>query len=463
MSKRVRTRDEIETDVLEKSGRRCCICYGLHNDLTVKQEGQIAHIDGHPENSTFDNLAFLCLRHHVRLDMKSNRAKGYKISEVKRYRDRLYTVVARMREQGEESAEEPPSEENTSHAQPLGSQARAELAWLEVPTGVVPLASPFYVERDADGHLYQQLERSGTITTIRGARQTGKTSLLVRGVDYARKREARVIYLDFQEVFGPSQLDSIDHFLKSLADAISDQAEVDLANVDSIWQSRLSPKAKMTRFVETTVLGITEDPVVLLLDEADVLLTKPFYNEFFGLIRSWHNKRAFDDRWGKLSMVLSISTHPSLLIDDISQSPFNVGLTIQLRDFSELQVRDLNARHGVPVKKDEIPAVMALLGGQPYLVRQALYILVERNISWHKLDEIAHLQDGPFAGHLRYYLELLYSDEELMNAMRKVVMEKTCSAGRSLLQLRSAGLVRREGQKRVCRYGLYEAFFRSQL
>jgi hypothetical protein len=33
-----------------------------------------------------------------------------------------------------------------------------------------------------------------------------------------------------------------------------------------------------------------------------------------------------------------ISTHPHLPITDVSQSPFNVGLRIQLNDFTKAQV-----------------------------------------------------------------------------------------------------------------------------
>jgi hypothetical protein len=58
---------------------------------------------------------------------------------------------------------------------------------LEAPGGVVDLESPFYVERRADARLKRELSRSGTTTTIRAARQMGKTSLLVRGVEHARQ------------------------------------------------------------------------------------------------------------------------------------------------------------------------------------------------------------------------------------------------------------------------------------
>jgi hypothetical protein len=97
MSQRKQTPRDIEADVLEKSGRRCCICQSLNGDFATK-DGQIAHLDGDPSNSKFDNLCFLCLKHHDDYDTKRSQSKGLTLTEVKRYRDYLYNKVAVMRE-----------------------------------------------------------------------------------------------------------------------------------------------------------------------------------------------------------------------------------------------------------------------------------------------------------------------------------------------------------------------------
>jgi len=82
---------DIETQVLQKSRRRCCLCWSLYGDATVKQ-GQIAHLDHDPSNCDFDNLAFLCLPHHDEYDTKRSQAKGFRPEEVKSYRNRLYAT-----------------------------------------------------------------------------------------------------------------------------------------------------------------------------------------------------------------------------------------------------------------------------------------------------------------------------------------------------------------------------------
>jgi len=84
--------DEVQADVLTRSRRRCCICFGLRQDLT-EMRGQIAHLDRDPANNEPDNLAFLCLDHHDRYDGRTSQIKGLMLPEVKLYRMALYEAI----------------------------------------------------------------------------------------------------------------------------------------------------------------------------------------------------------------------------------------------------------------------------------------------------------------------------------------------------------------------------------
>jgi hypothetical protein len=92
MARRKRTPRGTETEVLVRSRRRCCLCFGLEGDLGEK-EGQIAHLDRDPSNADMDNLAWMCFRHHDRYDSRTSQSKGLTVAEAKRYRDELYEVV----------------------------------------------------------------------------------------------------------------------------------------------------------------------------------------------------------------------------------------------------------------------------------------------------------------------------------------------------------------------------------
>lgn len=82
-----------QTLVLRQSRRRCCICFGLHRDDSVKK-GQIAHLDKDRNNNDPDNLAWMCLDHHDEFDSRPSQTKSFQLAEVKAYRAELYELYA---------------------------------------------------------------------------------------------------------------------------------------------------------------------------------------------------------------------------------------------------------------------------------------------------------------------------------------------------------------------------------
>ena len=83
----------VETQVLTKSLRRCCLCYGLNGEISQK-EGQIAHLDQDRSNHRPDNLAWLCFAHHDSYDSQRSQGKGFTEREVKTYREQLWGAIA---------------------------------------------------------------------------------------------------------------------------------------------------------------------------------------------------------------------------------------------------------------------------------------------------------------------------------------------------------------------------------
>jgi hypothetical protein len=123
MSNRPPIPESVQTDVLTKCRRRCCICFGLNHDLTEKC-GQIAHLDQNPSNHDPDNLAFLCLPHHDRYDGRTSQSKGLTITEVKIYRSSLWAAIER-------------NEHQQSGLPPITNPKQKEiLAWKDRPVSV---------------------------------------------------------------------------------------------------------------------------------------------------------------------------------------------------------------------------------------------------------------------------------------------------------------------------------------
>ena len=335
-------------------------------------------------------------------------------------------------------------------------------AALEAPAGAVRPQSPFYVERVADGQLRHQLAGQGTTTTVQAGRQTGKTSLLTHAINAYQGEQGKIIYLDFHlvdEVSGAN----LTSFLRFLSEAIAEQLDLDWEVADRYWQTARNPAQTFNRFLQQEMLQRFDQPVLLAIDEADLLLGAEYQKHFFALLRAWDSRRAFDADWRKLNLVMVISTHPYLLIDDVNLSPFNVGLTIRLKDFSPDQVADLNQRHGSPLKQKEVSTLMDLVGGHPYLVRQAYYSLVSEGLSLTDLTRVANSPDGPFGKHLLFYLHSLKKNPALFTAFQQLLRDQKLPDESLLERLAAVGLIQQEDEKWKARCGLYGEFFKQHM
>lgn len=90
---------DVQANVLVRSRRRCCICYGLNRDISIKQ-GQIAHLDQNAANAAEDNLAFMCLPHHDEYDSRTRQSKNLSQAEVLTYRDELHRDIVGLLDEG---------------------------------------------------------------------------------------------------------------------------------------------------------------------------------------------------------------------------------------------------------------------------------------------------------------------------------------------------------------------------
>jgi len=336
------------------------------------------------------------------------------------------------------------------------------LADLTAPGGTMRISDTLYIERDADAHLRRQLSRTGSVTTIRAGRQTGKSSLLARGIHSARQAGAQVVSLDLQRV-DTDDLTNSDQFLYYLGNYIVSRLRLDTSQVDRFWKLPLGAQDRLTALMEDVVLGTLTRPMILAIDEADRLLDTTFYSDFFGLLRSWHNSAAYEPAWEMVNLAMVISTEPYLLIADPNQSPFNVGLKIYLEDFTPSQWADLNARHGRPLSDGDLAAAHRLLGGHPYLARKALYTLVSEEMAWPAFAAVAAGDNGPFSDHLRRQLWLLHKRPELVTALRTIIRLQRCEDEDARFRLLRAGLIQASGDLCTMRCELYQIYFSDRL
>lgn len=331
--------------------------------------------------------------------------------------------------------------------------------------GAVPLDSAYYIVRPADVELRAAITRHDSVVLIKGARQIGKTSLLARGLKFARDNKAAVALSDFQK-FNSTNLENVGNLHLSLAESLADQLDLRVLPGD-VWDERRGPNVNFERFIRREVLGSVEGHLVWGLDEVDRLFAYPYASEVFGLFRSWHNERALDPTgpWSRLTLAIAYATEAHLFITDVNQSPFNIGTRLTLEDFWPDQVSELNDRYGRPLKdKAELDRFLRLLGGQPYLVRRGLHEMARRKITMAALEEKAARDDGIYGDHLRRILLLLARDPALTEIVRAILRGEPCPTPESFYRLRSAGLMKGTSQTDIRpRCHLYATYLTQHL
>jgi hypothetical protein len=331
-------------------------------------------------------------------------------------------------------------------------------------TGTIRLDSPFYVRRKEDEAVERCLARPGSTIVVKGPRQSGKSSLLARTHALSKGAGRRSVYLDFQ-TFGEPQLASLGATLQTLARRIARTLKTPIQPAD-VWDSDLlGEKESFAEFLTRAVLNGASSPVVLILDEVDRLFDRPYRGDFFAAVRGWHNNRATDEVWERLHLVLGHATDPALWIENLNESPFNVGDRLRLGDFTREQVADLNTRHGSPLRvAKEVDDLMELIGGHPYLIRQALYVLATERWSLARLREEAGKDTGPFGDHLRRHLWALLQSDRLRAVVVRIAKGGGCEDEGLFQRLLASGLVSGDSRSVArLRYALYQQYFPKHL
>jgi len=334
---------------------------------------------------------------------------------------------------------------------------------LEAVGGAVPLRSRFYIERSTDRDFAAAISRSDSIVLIKGARQMGKTSLMARGLDEARRTGAKVVLTDFQKL-NSGHLQTAETLFLALAEALGEQFEIE---PQPSWNPRRGPSMNFERFLRREILQNNLGRVIWAMDEVDRLFTCNFASEVFGLFRSWHNERSLEPEgpWQKLTLAIAYATEAHLFITDMNQSPFNVGTRLVLTDFTVEQVAELNQRYGLPLKTaEEVDQFFELLGGQPYLTQRGLHEMVAHELTFHAFSAVATQDEGPFGDHLRRILVSVAQEPVLCEVLQSVLAGRQSSAVSSFYRLRSSGIVCGESARDMrLRCRLYETYLSRHL
>jgi hypothetical protein len=198
----------------------------------------------------------------------------------------------------------------------------------------------------------------------------GKSSLMVRLMTrLAAERNARIASVDMAGDLGSP--DDLDRWYAGFLDLIA--FHLDLGHdIEDWWQarSRVTANARLLQFLRE-IAGGDQRPLYIFVDEVDASLKLPYSDDFFTAVRSIYNQRATVPEFRQLTFCLIGVATPSELIKDPRPTPYNIGRTIDLRDFDPERddLRPLYTAMSSDGVDGEslVSAVLAWTGGHPFL------------------------------------------------------------------------------------------------
>lgn len=332
------------------------------------------------------------------------------------------------------------------------------------PSGAVPLGSPFYLERTSYKEpIDREIRKPGALVRIKAPKEMGKTSLLMRVLDSAKQSGYRIVSLNLEQVDN-AILNDLNQFLRWLCANAARQLQLK-PQLDEYWDEDLGSKISCSSYFQDYLLKSITAPLVLALDEVNQIFEYPqVAKDFLPLLRSWYEEAKTLPVWQKLRLIVVHATEIYVPLQ-LNQSPFNVGLPIQLNPFSQEEVQQLASRYGLNwAEGQEGGQLMDLVGGHPALVQIALYHLCQDKITLAQLITTAAVSTGIYSHHLQRHWAVLQEQPELadalsatMNASEPISLDPTLA-----YKLSSMGLIKLDNNKATLRCQLYQQYFENQ-
>ncbi len=320
-----------------------------------------------------------------------------------------------------------------------------------------------YIERSPiESRCYETIFQPGSLLRIKASRRMGKTLLIDKILAQANQQNYRTMSLSLL-LADDAIMNGLDDFLRWFCVVISRQLKLPI-QIEDYWEEGLGSSYNCTIYFEEYLLSQISTPFVLALDEVDRVFSASFAGDFLGMLRAWHEKAKSRPLWQKLRLIVAHATEVYIPLN-INQSPFNVGVAIDLPEFNPQQVQQLAKLEGLSLDSSQIQQLMSLIGGHPYRVQRAIYFLKNQELSLEKLLQTADTESGIYSSHLRVNLINLQEHPELAQAMKQVVEATEPVQLETMLafKLQSLGLVVFEGNNAKPRCDLYAKYFRQRL
>ncbi|MBD2096014.1 AAA-like domain-containing protein [Trichocoleus sp. FACHB-591] len=333
-----------------------------------------------------------------------------------------------------------------------------------LPSGPIALNSPFYIPRPPiEAQVYEEICKPGALIRVKAPREMGKTSLLLRVLDHAQQQGYLAVYLNLEQMDQAICAD-LNRFLRSLCASVTRQLQLE-PKLDDYWDEDIGSKISCTLYFRQHLLEQIQTPLVLVIDELNQILEYPYVaKDVLPLLRSWYEEAKRVPIWQNLRLVIAHSTETYVPLQ-LNQSPFNVGLATQLVGFTIDQVQQsaqlygLNWSDGAAAKQ-----LIAMVGGHPALIHQALYHLSRQEQSLSDLLAIAATPTGIYHYHLQRHWVTLQQQPALLRVFYAFLSsrEPMYLEPSFAHQLNSMGLINQVGGEVTVSCKLYRQYFQTK-
>ncbi|PSR16507.1 serine/threonine protein kinase [filamentous cyanobacterium CCP3] len=327
----------------------------------------------------------------------------------------------------------------------------------------LPPNSPLYQVRSEDETKARQaILEPGALVRIRGSRGMGKTTLINQLLHHAALEDCKTVYLSFADL-DSATFKNLDRFLHDFCQQVTQSLRIP-DQLEEYWDDFFGSTICCKSYFEEYLLPQVKNPVVLALDDVDrVFSWQDLADDFFGLLRAWHEDAKTRAVWQQVRLIVAYSTE-LYVPQNINKSPFNVGLPIELEPFKGEQITPVLEQWRLTLSDLEVSTLTRFMGGRPSLLALACQALSQKGGDLAATLQAALAADSPFCPDLRRLQATLDGRPQLAETLAAVVAGESCETleAQDLFALDSLGVLVVAGQRAQLSCELYAQWLANQ-
>jgi len=320
-----------------------------------------------------------------------------------------------------------------------------------------------YVLRDADNSVFKEIEKNKVMICIIGGKGMGKSEM-INSQSFVQQQRGKLksVTVSFKNI-PIKTLESCSSIWKNLILQIQ-RAQFTTHVNDSVtswtWNEKEPYNLNVHSFFSQTALVSKNSPLLICIDDIEVILHRPVKSDFFSSIRGIFDERD-DPVYENISWILASTLEPKFFIDKLNRTPFNVACSIILKPFSKKQIQELSNAFTLELEDEDIDKIIDDLGGIPILVNRLLKKLSEKadrltnkDYSIENIDIIkAHLN--------KLFLEIK-NDSEMKKKLISIINNQTIKEDIHTEHLKGLGMIEENNKQFKISCNLYKKFFSQQ-